>query len=143
MWARDRGMASSLGSQLHATVIRAVLGAWLGSLDAAGAQALGRGGRVLGIWPFNVLPLLLVPLLLPVTLIFVLLLGWEGEPVSLWTAPHCPPLPPLLLLTFFSDFFSRRLTCFTFTARFRSTGSRKGASSGSLNHGWEQEGIGH
>lgn len=58
--------------------------------------------------------------------------------------PHPPRflvlgLPPhpnsIASITFLSDFFSRRFTCFTFTALFRSAGSRNGDSSVSLIQG--------
>ena len=39
-------------------------------------------------------------------------------------------------LTFLSNFFSRLLTCFTFTAFFRMTGLNGGSSSSSLAHAW-------
>lgn len=39
-------------------------------------------------------------------------------------------------LTFLSNFFSRLLTCFTFTAFLRMTGLKGGSSSSSLPHAW-------
>lgn len=39
-------------------------------------------------------------------------------------------------LTFLSNFFSRLLTCFTFTAFLRMTGLKIGSSSSSLAHAW-------
>lgn len=41
-------------------------------------------------------------------------------------------------LTFLSNFFSRLLTCFTFTAFLRMTGLKGGSSSSSVAHAWER-----
>ena len=40
----------SLSSQLHATFVQAVLGAWLGGMNTARSQALIQQGSVLDIW---------------------------------------------------------------------------------------------
>lgn len=72
-------------------------------------------------------------------------------PFPIGPLPSTPPPPPAprgpssprnarftLSITFFSDFFSRRFTCFTFTARFLRAGSRNGDSSASLIQGCKQ-----
>lgn len=59
---------------------------------------------------------------------------------------YCPfdkllTFPKATRLTFLSNFFSRLLTCFTFTAFFRITGLKSGSSSSSLFHAWVQKHI--
>lgn len=66
----------SLGRQLHAAVVGAILGAGLGGAHATRPQALRQRRGVLGVSPLRVFPFVLVLLLLSMALVSFVLL-WD------------------------------------------------------------------